>query len=92
MKITHFTHPSSILFFFSQNRQAIDFFFTDLLRAMSRTVTFGSRLLVDMGSFPKDLQREIRLREKVHFGRVFRMVRGFWAIWRRTVFGVQVDV
>jgi len=82
MKITHFTHPSSRFFF---HRLAASY-------CMSRTVTFGSRLLVDMGSFPKDLQREIRLREKVHFGRVFRMVRGFWAIWRRTVFGVQVDV
>jgi len=43
-----------------------------------------------MGSFPSDLQREIRLREKVHFGRVSRMMRGFWAIWRRTVLAVSL--
>jgi len=85
MKITHFTHPSGRFFFHY-------FFFTDLLLATSRTVTFGFRLLVDMGSFPRDLQGEIRLRENVHFGQVSRMVRGFWAIWRRTVFGVQMDV
>jgi len=39
--------------------------------------TFGFRLLVDMGSFPRDLLREIRLREKVHFVRVSRMMRVF---------------
>jgi len=81
MKITHFTHPSSRFFF---HRLAASY--------VTCRRTFDSRLLVDMGSFPRDLQREIRLREKVHFGWVSRMVRGFWAIWRRTVFGVHMHV
>jgi len=61
-------------------------FFSPTCCELSRTVTFGSWLLLDMAVF-LEIRRGKSGSEKVHFGWVSRMMRGFGAIWRRTGFG-----